>query len=148
MKKLLLSFLPAMIAFVLIWSPSVGIAQAPDDDFQNALTKIRESRKGFKEAKAEERNEASQEGKAKGQAKREAAQQKREAARQRMEDKRKETLLRLVDIQIKHWNRVKERVQRMPNITDELKAQLATEIDSTIEKLNGEKSKMKERMAD
>lgn len=142
MKKLLLSFLPAMIAFVLILSPSVGIAQTTDDDFQNDLTQLRQSRKGFKDAKAEERNEASQEGKAKGQAKREAAQQKREAARRKMEDKRKETLLRLVDIQIKHWNRVTDRVERMPNITDDLKAQLASEIDAVIQGLNNQKAKV------
>lgn len=142
MKNLLLSFLPILIAFVLIASPSVGIAQTTDADFQNALSQLRQSRKDFKSAKAQEANGASEVGKAKGQAQREAAQQKREEARQRMETKRKEVLLKLVDIQIKWMNRTKERVQRMPKITDELKTQLTTEIDATIGNLNAEKAKV------
>ena len=53
-----------------------------------------------------------------------------------MEDKRKQTLLRLIDIQIKHWEKVQARVDRMPNITDDLKTQLSAEIDSAILELN------------
>ena len=142
MKKLLLSSLPVLIVFVLIGSPSVGFGQTTDADFQNALNQLRESRQGFKDAKAEEKNEASQEGKAKGQAQREAAKQKREEAKKKMEERRKEVLLRLIDIQIKHWNRIKERVDRMPNITDELKAQLAVEIDAVIQQLDSKKAEV------
>lgn len=142
MKKLLLLSLPVLIVFVLIGMPSVSFSQVTDTDFQNALNQLRQSRQGFKDAKAEEKNEASQEGKAKGQAQREAAQQKREAAQQKMEEKRKEVLLHLIDIQVKHWNRTKERVDRMPNITDELKAQLATEIDAVIQQLDGKKAEV------
>lgn len=115
---------------------------ASDADFQNALNQIRESRQTFKETKTQEANEVSQVGKAKNQAQREAAQQRREAARQKMEEKRKEVLLKLVDIQIQHLNRTKERVQKMPNITEELKTQLNTEIDTVIQKLNEQKAKI------
>jgi len=142
MKKLLLSFLPALIALVLVVSPLASLAQTTDEDFQNAVRQLRESRQGFKDARAQERNEASQESKAKGQAQREAVQQRRAAAQGKMEEKRKETLLRLVDIQIKHLGRTKERVERMPNITDALKIQLAIEIDSNIQKVNDQKAKV------
>ena len=142
MKKLLLSFLPALIAFVLVVSPLAGLAQTTDEDFQNAISQLRESRQGFKDAKAQEINEASQEIRAQGQAQREAAQQRRAVAQQKREEKRKETLLHLVDIQVKHLERTKERVQRMPNITDDLKAQLATEIDSNIQSVNDQKAKV------
>lgn len=140
MKKLLLSFLPVLVAFVLVGSPLVGVAQTTDGDFQNALNQLRQSRQDFKNEKAKEANETSEVGKAKGQAQREAAEQRREEARKRMEDKRKELLLKLVDIQIKWMNRTKERVQRMPNISDELKTQLTTEVDTTIQKLNNLKT--------
>ena len=142
MKKLLLSFLPALIAFVLVVSPLAGLAQTTDEDFKNAISQLRDSRQGFKDARAQERNEASQEGRAKGQAQREAAQQRRAAAQGKMEEKRKETLLRLVDIQVKHLERTKERVQGMPNITDALRTQLAAEIDFNIQKVNDQKVKV------
>jgi len=99
MKKLLLSFLPILVAFMLVGSPSVGIAQTTDGDFQNALNQLRTERQAFKDAKADERNQAAEERGATAQARREAAQQKRAEAQQRMETKRKEVLLKLVDIQ-------------------------------------------------
>jgi len=156
MKKILLSFFPVLVAVVLTGSPSVGIAQATpeaiplsrdaagqaDGDFSNALNQLRQSRQDFKSEKTKEANETAEVGKAKSQVQREAAELKREQARTRMEDKRKEVLLKLVDIQIKWMNRTKERVQRMPNITDELKAQLVVEVDKAIQNLNGEKAKI------
>ncbi|MDO8265036.1 MAG: hypothetical protein Q7T34_01540 [Candidatus Parcubacteria bacterium] len=142
MKKILQSILPLIIAFVLAGYSSVGIAQTTDEDVQNTLNQMRQSRQEFKNAKAQEASEAAGVGKAKGEAQRLVAQEKRETAQQRMEEKRKEVLLKLFDIQIKHLERTKARVQKMPNITDELKAQLATEIDIVIQKLNDEKVKV------
>lgn len=143
MKKLLLSFLPVIvIALVLAGSPSAGIAQTADGDFQNALNQLRQSRQSFKDAKAQEKSDAAEEGKAKGQVQREAAQQKRTEAQTRMENKRKEVLLKLVDNQIKWMERAKTRVQKMPNITDELKNQLVSEADTAIQNLNAEKTKI------
>lgn len=142
MKKLLLSFLSALIALVLVVSPLTGLAQTTDEDFQNAVGKLRAARQAFKDAKTQEINEASQESRAQGQALREAAQQRRAAAQERMEERRKETLLRLVDIQVKHLERTNERVQRMPKITDDLKTQLAAEIASDIQSVNDQKAKV------
>ncbi len=142
MKKLLLLLVPVVISVMFAGIPSVGVAQTTDTDLQNALTQLRQSRQDFKDSKAQEVNAASEEGGAKGQAARQAAQQKRAEAQKRMEEKRKEVLLGLVDIQIKWMNRTKERVQKMPNITNDLKTQLSTEVDASIQKLNDEKAKI------
>lgn len=154
-KKLSLLLVPAVISVMLAGTPSMGVAQTTpnqpagasatgqaDTDLQNALTQLRQSRQDFKGSKAQEVNAASEEGGAKGQAARQAAQQKRAEAQKRMEEKRKEVLVRLLDIQIKWMSRTKERVQKMPNITNDLKTQLATEIDASIQKLNDEKTKI------
>lgn len=133
MKKILFSFLSLFIAFGFV----AGVmAQTSDTDFQNALDQLRSARQEFKDAKAQERSEASQVRTEASQARRAAAEARREQASQRMEERRKATLLRLVDVQIKHLNRTDERVQRMPNITDELKAELSTEISGDIATLN------------
>ena len=142
MKRLFKLFLAATVAFVLVSSPSVGIAQTTDADFQNALNQVRQSRQAFRDAKTQEANEDAEISRAQGQAQREAAQQRREAARERKEEKRKEVLLRLIDIRVKHLNRINERVQRMPNITDDLKAELATEIDAQVQALNDQKGRV------
>lgn len=140
MKRLLKLFLATIVALVLVSSPSVGVAQTTDADVQDALNQVRKSKQEFKDAKVQETAEAAEIGKAKGQVQRDAAQQRREEARQRMEDKRKETLLKLIDLQVKHLEKTKERVDRMPNITDALKTQLATEIDADIQALNSKKA--------
>lgn len=133
MKKILFSSLSLLVAF----SFAVGVmAQTGDTDFRNSLDQLRQERQEFKDAKAQERNEASQARTEATQARRDAAEARRVAATTKMEEKRKTTLLRLVDVQIKHLNRTDERVQKMPNITDELKAELSGEIAVNISTLN------------
>jgi hypothetical protein len=154
-KKLSLLLVPVVISVMLAGTPLAGVAQTTanqpagvgvavqaDTDLQNALTRLRQSRQDFKDSKAREVNAASEESSAKGQVARFAAQQKRAEARKRTEEKRKEVLLRLVDIQIRWMNRTKERVQKMPNITNDLKTQLAAEVEASIQKLNDEKAKI------
>jgi len=138
MKKLLLPFFPALIALVLVGLPVTSVANGDEggDDFDNALHQLRDSRQAFKDAKAEEASEASQARRETAQARKAAAEQRREDAGKKMEEKRKETLLRLVDIQVKHWEKIAVRVEGMPNITDDLKAQLAAEVDAAIAELN------------
>lgn len=142
MKKLAFLFLPVLVAFFFAGYASVAVAQTTDADFQNALSQLRQSRQNFKDAKAQEASGAAEEIKAKGQALRQVAQQKREEARKRMEEKRKEILLKLVDIQINWMNRIKERVQKMPNISADLKTQLSSEVDTIVQKLNDLKSRI------
>jgi len=126
MMKLFKLFLLPIVVLALLGTPLGSLAQTDQDQAQDALNQIRESRGQFKNSKSEEL--------------RETGQAKREEARQRMEDKRKEVLLRLIDIRVKQLNRMNDRVQRMPNITDELKTQLATEILSQIQALEGQKA--------
>jgi len=121
MKKTSFLIVTALVAFVFAGLASIAIAQNSDQDFNNALNRLRESRQEFKDARAEKRDEA----------------------RGIMEEKRKQTLLRLIDIQVKHWEKVQARVDRMPNITDDLKAQLAAEINSAILELNTMKAGVK-----
>lgn len=133
MKKILFSLLSLLVVF----SFAAGVmAQTGDTDLRNSLDQLRQERQEFKDAKAQERNEASQARTEVTQSRRDAAEARRAAAATRMEGKRKATLLRLVDVQIKHLNRTDERVQGMPNITDELKSELAGEIAVNISTLN------------
>lgn len=142
MKKLLLLLLPVLVAFVFAGLPSVGIAQTTDGDFQNALNQLRDSRQVFKDVKAQEKSDAAEVSRAKVEALRAAAEQRRAEAQKRMEDKRKEILLKLVDIQVKWMARVIARVQKMPNIPDELKNKLIGEVDTAIQNLNAERVKI------
>lgn len=135
MKKLFLFFLPVLVLFALAGLPSQSTAQTSDQDFGSAVEQFRQSRQTLRDARAQEASEASEVGKAKVQAQRDLAEQRREEARLRMEEKRKEVLSRLLDIQIKHLNRTNERVQRMPNISDDLKVRLAAEINTDIARL-------------
>lgn len=141
MKKLSLLIFPMLVAFLLFGlSPRIfavvdNTPATTDESFQQSLDQVHQSRQEFKEARAREANEAAQIGKAKSQALRDAARQRQDEARMKMEEKRKETLLRLIELQIKHLTRTKERVQRMPNITEELKTQIANDLDAAIQKL-------------
>lgn len=142
MKKLSLQFAPVLISLMVAGMPLAGIAQTTDVDFQNALTQLRQARQTFKDAKVQENNERQQAAGEKNQAKRQQVEQRRAEAQKKREEHRKTVLLHLIDIQIKHLNRTKERVGRMPNIESSLKTQLNTEIDKNIQKLNDEKTKV------
>lgn len=143
MKKRILSILSLAIVAVLAGSLSVsGIAQTADTDFENSISQLRQERQTFKDAKKQEETEKQQMAKEKVQAKRQQAEQRRVEAENKREEKRKAVLLSLIDIQIKHFNRTNDRVQKMPNITDDLKAQLENEIDSVIGILEGKKTEI------
>lgn len=135
MKKLFLFFLPVLVLFALAGLPLESTAQTSDEDFAGVVEQFRKSRQTLRDARAQEASETAELGKAKGQGQRDLAEQRRQEARQQMEEKRKEVLLRLLDIQIRHLSRTNERVQQMPNISDDLKAQLDGEIDTDITRL-------------
>jgi hypothetical protein len=139
MKKTKLSILSLAIIAVLAGLASVGIAQTTDADFENSLNQLRQERQAFRDAKKQEEAEKKQGAKEKEQEKRQQAEQLRAEAEKKRDEKRKTVLLRLIDIQIKHFNKTNDRVQKMPNITDDLKAQLEKEIDDAIKKLEGKK---------
>lgn len=100
MKQSLQKFLQILISLALLGSPLAAAAHSPASDLEDALSHLRESRQSLREAKSKEANEAAAAGKGRGEAQRQATQQRREVARQRQEEKRKEVLLRLVDLQI------------------------------------------------
>lgn len=142
MKKITQIFLPVIVSLMLTGMPSAGLAQTTDADFQNALTQLREARQNFKDAKAAEANERAQAGQEQNQVRRQQAEQRRAEAQKKREEHRKTVLLRLIDIQIKHLNRTKERVNKMPNIDASPKTQLNAEIDKDVQKFNDEKIKV------
>lgn len=136
MKKLY-TFLSTAVVFSLFVVPVLTSAQPRDNDFKKDLDELRSTRQELKETKVQEAQERAAELRETVEERKEAAMQRKEDAQERMEDKRKEVLLKLIDIQIKHLEKTKERVNRMPNITDELKTELVTEIDGDIATLNG-----------
>lgn len=142
MKKIILSILSLAIIAVLAGSSSAGIAQTADTDFENSISQLRQERKAFNDAKKQEEIEKQQIAKEKAQSKRQQAEQRRVEAENKKEEKRKAVLLRLIDIQIKHFNKTNDRVQKMPNITDDLKAQLEGEINGAIGILKGKKTEI------
>ena len=138
MRKLSSLLIPPAISLLLV-GPLVIFAQTTGTEFQDALTELRQLRQSFKDAKIQEASEATR---ANSQAMRQAAEQRRTAAQQRMEEKRQEVLIKLVDIQIKWMDRTKKRVQRMPNISADLKTQLSSEVDAAVQQLNDLKSRI------
>lgn len=142
MKKLSFLFLPVIVAFMFAGMPLFSVAHATDDDLQGALDQLRQARQSYKEAKAQEENEKQQAARERNQARRQQADERRAAAQKIKDEHRKTVLLHLIDIQIRHLDRTKERVSRMPNIEDALKIQLNSEIDKNIQKLNDTKNKV------
>src|SRR3989344_1332747 len=63
-------------------------------------------------------------------------------AEKRKEAHRKQVLLRLIGVQVKHFKNIQERVARMPNIDETLKARLKTEIDKALVDLAALKTKV------
>jgi len=128
MKKIILTIFSLAIAFA--GAISVAAAQTADSDLQTSLTRMRQEKQTFKDAKARESTERKLAAAEATRAKRLEAEERRAEAERNMEDKRIAVLLSLIDVQIKHLDKTNERVQRMPNISEELKAQLKTEIES------------------
>jgi len=131
------TILSTIAVLSLLVVPALTSAQPTDRGFKNDLDALRTSRQELKETKVQEAQERAAELSETVEARKAAALQRREDAQERMEAKRKEVLLKLIAIQIKHLERTQERVNRMPNISDELKAELALEIDGDITTLNG-----------
>jgi len=73
---------------------------------------------------------------------REEVKMKTDVARAKVSEVRKRVLLKLIDVQVRHFEKTNERAQRMPNVTDALKASLKVEIDKAIAVLNALKPKV------
>lgn len=140
MKKIIFTIFSLVAIF--IGGVSVTVAQTAESDLQTSLTRMRQERQAFRDVKAQESNERKLASTEATKAKRREAEERRAEAERNMEDKRKTVLLNLIDVQIKHLDKTNERVQRMPNISDELKAQLKTEIESAKGVINEKKAEV------
>ncbi|MDO8571724.1 MAG: hypothetical protein Q7R79_03520 [bacterium] len=140
MKKLL-RLLP-VCAFLFLGNTSLGYAHSGVDDLEISLIQLRQARQEFKVAKNQEAIEIAEEAKAKAPAQKQTALRAREEAAEKKEGHRKEIVLKLMDIHIKWMNHMKENVQRMPNVTDDLKLQLTGEVNTTVQKLNELKTRI------
>lgn len=134
----------------LVGSPLVGLAaqtvtsgvDAAKAGVKQELDELKAAREAFKETRTQEAKERETAAKEKVEARRKTAEEKRAEAEKRREEQRKEVLLRLIDVQVKYFENVAERVARMPNVSDAQKAQLKTEIDKAIASLNALKAKV------
>jgi chromosome segregation ATPase len=142
MKKTTQMIFSLVFIFAFAGMASISIAQTDGSDLQNSLSQLRGERQAFKDEKAKEASEKQLIVKEKVQAKREQAETRRAEAEKKMEEKRKTVLLKLIDVKIKHLDKTNERVQKMPNITEELKAQLTTEIESAKSAIDAKKTEV------
>ena len=134
----------AILFLFLFGNIGTSLAVTANDDLQTEIKKLRENRQSFHGLKSEYDTAKADEAKAKVATLRETARKKAEEAQKKMEEKRKEALLRLIDIQIKQYNKTRERVEKMPNIDAALKTELNTEIDRAIQKLNEVKTRVEQ----
>lgn len=148
MNNLKTKLISAVALVSLVGSPVLALAQVPTgvSDAKSALRKelqdLKTAREAFKDAKTTEAKERAEEARAKVESAKKTAETKRTEAEKRKEEQRKKVLLRLIEVQVKHFKNVTERVARMPNISDALKTQLKTEIDKAIASLNDLKAKV------
>ena len=133
----------------LVGTPALSLAQSgsanPSEGIKSAVRKelenLKEARESFKVSRDEAKERAKEAREKAGEAKGTADAKKLEAEKRRQEH-RKEVLLRSIELQIKHFQSVASRVAKMPNISDDLKASLKTEIDKAITGLNDLKTKV------
>ncbi len=160
MKKILLSVLLAVAIALPLGSVAVkaeqavslpdtaGVAASIDASTQKSLENLRNLRNSFKDAKDLEIGEKAKEAKAKGKASIDAAKKKVAQVKKDKEDKRKQILVHLIDLEIKHFNNTADRVAKMPNITPEIKAQLKLAIDNALQSLKDQKVKVEAAVSD
>lgn len=108
MKKLLRLFLPIFVVLLFVGLPFASIAENSNNSLKNSLDKFRQSRQEFRNAKLQKTI---------------------------VSEKRRDVLVRLIDIQIKYFERTKERIEKMPNITQEFKNELDAKINEVIQGL-------------
>ncbi|MBI4117869.1 MAG: hypothetical protein HY453_02205 [Parcubacteria group bacterium] len=145
MKKQSVIVISTIMLATFLVSPALA---AVPDGLQNDLSELRKEREALKEAKKKVLDESDVEKRAKTKEEKEEAKKKQEENKKRKEEKRKEVLQKVVNTQIRWFSNVKERVSGMPNVSEELKTQLITEIDTDIQKLNEFKTKIEAATAE
>lgn len=135
-------FSPAVSVIAAESNGTIGAGNSKIVDLKNYLSQMRNNLKEFKDKKTSEETDRAAALKEKIASKKKTIEARIAEAKKIKEEKRKEVLLNLVDIQIKHFTNTKERVAKMPNITASLKTDLNTKIDAAIAELNAKKAKV------
>lgn len=142
MKKLSFLFISLIIFLIILGIPSMAFAQNQTSDSKNILNNIHKYDKELKYEKIKELKENKKVDNIKNYKLKKDTKKKDNELNKKSEEISKIVLIRLLDNQIKWFNNTKERVQKMPNISNELKSQLTSDIDSIIKLLNDEKNKI------
>lgn len=133
-KKITLSLIAALLLIPL----GVALAAAPTDkEFNTKAQEMRTAHNAFKES----RSQAATPEVANANANANTSQGKTKA--QILEDRathRKTTLQKVVDIQIAYFNRVQERINNMPNISEAEKTKLTSQVATSIAGLETSKA--------
>lgn len=154
MTNLKTKVISAAVLVSLVGMPVVGLAQVVPTSVGDAkaavkkeLGELKTAREALKTARQQEADERAKEAKERVEAKRKEIEANRLEIAKRKEANRKEVLLRLIDVQVKHLNNIWRRVQNMPNILEAKKTELKTEIDKAVAGLNALKTKVQEATA-
>ncbi len=149
MDNLKTNLISVVTLISLVGSPVVSLASQPSvsgSDARGAVKKelddLKTARDAFKESRKDESEKRAMEVKEKRTEVKKDLETKRMEAEKRKEAHRKEVLLRLIAVQVKHFKNIQERVARMPNIDETLKARLKTEIDKVLADLAALKVKV------
>lgn len=132
----------ASAAFVLNLLATTPVGAQVPADVKARLEELRRQREELKMKLETERTSKERSEKATTTQQRDDAKKKAKEARQKAEEVRKRILLNLIDLQIKHFKKTGERVARMPNVTEALKAELAKSIQTAVADFEALKAKV------
>lgn len=122
-------FIIGLTILSLLMPEAVPLAKAQmPADIKTRLEDLRKEKNALKEQRTAEKEAKSQ--------------IKAEESKKKVEEVRKRVLLKLVDLQIKHFQKTAERISRMPNIAGNLKTQLANAIEQAVKDFQTFKTKI------
>lgn len=153
MKNLKTNLISVAVLVSLVGSPAISLASQPQSklavngsdarkEVKKELDDLKASRDAFKEARKDESEKMAMEVREKQEDVKRDLEAKRMEAGKRKEAHRKQVLLRLIEVQVKHFKNVQERVAKMPNIDETLKVRLKAEIDKVLADLAALKTKV------
>lgn len=118
------------------------------DTLENSLARLRFDKENFKKNKQEEDREKANFLKEKSVSKKKMVQERIETAKKNKENKRKEILIHLIELEIKHFNNIGERVAQIPNLNIEIKSRLKAETENAVKILTDQKAKIRSATGD
>jgi len=121
---------------------TTATATSDAGDLTTGLSQVREQMKQFKAAQGEELQLMRDALKEKRTTIKAEIEKRRTAAKTKLLEHRKNVLLKLIDLRIKHLKKTGERVAKMPNVDEALKADLAAKIDTAVKALEAKKTEV------